>query len=202
MTGAGCDDTHGQDVAGRSPIFIVSGVPGAGKTSLSQALMQRFSRSIHIPVDSIRSWVVEGYADPTRPWNDETERQFRMAREGAAEIARRFNDAGFAVAIDDVLWPHEVEAIFAPALPGRPLHRIFLHTPLEVTLRRNATRTNKSFDTAVLEETIRMLHARVDPAHEHWSGWLVLDTSEMTPAQTVEAVLARVTSSHGPDLLT
>jgi chloramphenicol 3-O-phosphotransferase len=173
-----------------APIFIISGVPGTGKSSVARALMGRFPRSIHLPVDSIRSWVVQGYADPTKPWDDETDLQFRLARSSAAEMARRYNDEGFAVAIDEVLWPHEVEDIVAPSLSGRHLYRIVLHAPIEVTLHRNATRTNKRFDTAVLEDTIRMLHKRLDPAAEGWADWLVLNTADMTIGETVDAILA------------
>jgi predicted kinase len=176
-----------------APVYVISGVPGTGKSSVSMTLMERFPRGIHIPVDNIRSWVVTGYADPTKPWNDETARQFRLAREGAARMARDYSDAGFAVAIDDVLWPNEVEDIFAPILTDRPFHRVFLHAPLDVTLARNATRTNKNFDTAVLEDVIRMLHARVDPSSDRWPGWLLLDTSTLTLAQTVDAILPQRT---------
>lgn len=173
------------------PVFVISGVPGTGKSSVSAALVQRFPRGIHIPIDQIRSWVLSGYADPTRPWNDETESQFWIARKGAARMARSYSEASFAVAIDDVLWPNEVEEIFAPVLGDRPLHRIFLYASLEVTLSRNATRTNKNFDTAALDETIRMLHARVDLSPNRWPGWLLLDTSTLTLEQTVDAILAR-----------
>jgi chloramphenicol 3-O-phosphotransferase len=173
----------------RGPVFVISGVVGAGKSTVSDALMSRFSRSIHIPLDDVRSWVVKGYADPTEPWNDETELQFRLAREGAARMARNYSDAGFAVALDDVIWPHEVEELFAPVLTGHDFYRVFLHAPLEVTLQRNATRSNKNFDTAVLEGTIRMLHERVDPEAGHWSGWLIHDTARMTIEETVEAIL-------------
>jgi chloramphenicol 3-O-phosphotransferase len=171
------------------PVFVISGVVGTGKSSVSAALMGRFERGIHIPVDDIRSWVVAGYADPNKPWNDETDLQFRLARGGAAHMARSYSDAGFAVALDDVLRPHEVDEIFTPVLTGRALIRVLLYAPLEVVLHRNATRTNKDFDTSVLEDTIRMLHEQVDPDAEHWPGWLVLDTSRMTIDQTVEAIL-------------
>jgi tRNA uridine 5-carbamoylmethylation protein Kti12 len=173
-----------------APIFVISGVPGIGKTSVSTALMGRFPLGIHIPVDDIRAWVVSGYADPTRPWTEETERQFALARMEAAVMARRYSEAGFAVAIDDVIWPAEVDRYITPRTGDRPLHRVLLHAPLDVILRRNTMRTNKSFDTSVLEETIRRLHANLDPRPERWPGWTVLDTSRMTLDATVEAILA------------
>ena len=171
------------------PVFVISGVPGAGKSSVAAALMGQFPRGIHIPVDTIRSWVVNGCADPTRPWNSETERQFRLARENAARMAADYSDAGFAATIDDVLWPRDVKDILVPFLGQRPIHRAFLHAPLDVINHRNSTRTNKNFDTAVLEDTIRMLHARVDLDPAGWPGWLLLDTSTLTLPETVNAIL-------------
>lgn len=179
-----------------APVFVISGVPGTGKSSVSIALMERFPRGIHIPVDNIRSWMVKGYADPTKPWNEETELQFRLAREGAARMAREYSEAGIAVAIDDVLWPREVADIFEPLLQDRPFHRVVLHAPLEITLARNTSRTNKNFDTSVLDDTIRMLHARLDPRPDRWPGWLLLDTSALTLAQTVDAILAHAATAR------
>lgn len=102
--------------------------------------------------DTIRSFVVSGYADPTKPWTDETDLQFRLARESAAEIARRYANAGFAVAIDDILAPDETEELFASRLPRSRVHRVFLQPSLDVALHRNATRTKERFFTSVLTE--------------------------------------------------
>ena len=48
----------------QQPIFLLSGTPGAGKSSVATALMQHFEFGLHIPVDDLREWVVSGLADP------------------------------------------------------------------------------------------------------------------------------------------
>lgn len=56
--------------------FIVTGTPGAGKTSVGKALLQQYEFGIHIPIDDLREWVVSGIAHLLPAWTDETTRQF------------------------------------------------------------------------------------------------------------------------------
>ncbi len=45
-------------------IFLISGTPGSGKSSVARALMQRFKQGVHLPVDDLRKMVVSGIAHP------------------------------------------------------------------------------------------------------------------------------------------
>ena len=170
-------------------IYLISGVPGSGKSSVSVALMQRFSNGLHIPVDSIREWVVSGIAHPVPVWTQETSRQFLLARHTAAQAARIYAKAGFAVAIDDVIFPVEAEELFAKPLSVYALRKILLHPRLEIALARNASRTNKSFDTAALIQTITELHHNMDADLFKANGWGVIDNTNLSINQTVEQIL-------------
>jgi hypothetical protein len=66
-----------------NPIFVLSGPPASGKSMVAPALLSRFPHGIHVPVDMLRNWVVSGISDPIGSWDEETERQFRLARRGA-----------------------------------------------------------------------------------------------------------------------
>ena len=118
----------------RSPIFVLTGTPGSGKTSVAQALLRRFPTGLHIPLDDLRAWVVSGQAPPVPVWTDETSRQFLLARHAAADVAGRYAAAGFAVALDDVIYPEEVRALFERPLAGFPLYNVLLHPPLQQAL--------------------------------------------------------------------
>jgi chloramphenicol 3-O-phosphotransferase len=172
-------------------MFLLSGVPGAGKTSVARALLAHFQRGLHIPVDDVREFVVAGRADPVPTWTEETGRQFELARRTAVSMARIYHAEGFAVAIDDVVFPDVAAHAYFEPLRRYGLFTVLLRPDLVVALQRNAERTNKAFDTGVLRETISALHAQMDAARFAAAGWLVIDNSHLSVEETVARILAR-----------
>lgn len=177
------------------PIFLLSGPPGAGKSTVAHVLMQRFPRGMHIPVDDLREWVVSGIAHPVPTWTAETTRQFRLARQAAAQTARLYAEAGFAVALDDVVFAADARAMCEPHLAGLSISRVLLLPSVEAALRRNAERTTKAFATDVLAEPIRQIHQALSAQGTALAGWLVLNTSELSVDATVAQILAFVQRS-------
>jgi adenylylsulfate kinase-like enzyme len=172
----------------RAPIFLITGTPGSGKSSVARALLQRFEFGLHLPVDDLREFVVSGIAHPVPTLTEETGRQFRLAREGAASTAKLYATNGFAVVIDDVISSDDVSSLFEPAFGEFDFHKIYLQPRLEVALERSRTRTHKNFDPSFLEEPIRQIHAWMS-AQELPNDWLKLDSSDLSLEQTVDAIL-------------
>jgi chloramphenicol 3-O-phosphotransferase len=172
----------------RAPIFLITGTPGSGKSSVARALLQRFEFGLHLPVDDLREFVVSGISHPVPDWTEETGRQFRLARESAASSAKLYASNGFAVVIDDVISNDDVSSIFEPLFDEFDFHKILLQPRLEIALERNHTRTNKNFDPSFLEEPIRQIYAWMS-AQEFPNDWLRIDSSELNLEQTVDAIL-------------
>lgn len=170
------------------PVWVLSGSPGVGKSSVAHALLQHSPRGLHLPVDDLREFVVSGLVPPSLNHPPEAVRQFGLARRAAAFHARLYAEAGFAVAVDDVLWPTDLEAmrVHWDGLDVRP---VFLCPTLEVTQARNAARSGKAFDTQTLVPMIAALHPAMPPAEYRAAGWRVLDTSGLSLEQTVAQLL-------------
>jgi hypothetical protein len=171
------------------PIFFLTGPPAAGKSTLAKALLQRYEFGIHIPVDDLREWVVSGLALPMG-WTDETTRQFALAENAACDLAIRYQDAAFAVAIDHCQGPPTLDKLIEERLNGRLVIKIAVVSDLETNLRRNVQRTNKDFDHTVLIKTIETLNPlyQTEPIHEQ--GWIVFDNSEIGIESAVDRLIA------------
>ena len=114
-------------------------------------------------------------------------RQYRLSLEAGILLARLYADAGFVVAIDNVVSVCDAR-LFDTAFEDYPFHKILLLPRLETALERNRTRINKSFDTSVLEGVIRSIHAE-HSGQTLEADWTVLDTSELSLEETVSRAL-------------
>lgn len=171
------------------PIYIITGLPAAGKSTVGAALLQRYDFGLHIPVDDLREWVIAGMAGPVG-WTDETTRQFRLAEDAACQTACIYNDAGFAIAIDHCAGPNSLNEMIGRWFEGRDVRRLAITPKLEVNQERNRTRTGKIFDPEILRGTIDRLNPLYRSDHEDLKGWTRIDNL----LETVEETVSRITA--------
>lgn len=176
-------------------IWIVSGLPGSGKTTVARSLSQRFQRSIHISGDDVRDMVVSGFVSGLDDWTEEHSRQFDLSWRSEAVLAAIYVDAGFVAVVDDFVREVDVARCFMPALRGHEIHKVFLAPTVEVALTRNTMRRSKNFDTARLIPIIRRLE---EPAREGLDTWIVIDSSSLDVGETVDAILRSAVSPELP----
>ena len=163
--------------------IVVSGMQGAGKSTVATALARRLPRAARIEPDALQAMIVSGGRWPEdREMSAEALRQLRLRLHHACLLARSFVAAGFCAVIDDLIMGARLDDLLAE-LAGERFLFVMLTPRLDVVRQREAGRGTRLWETwGWMDAEIRTATARVG---------LWLDTSEQTVEQTVAAILSR-----------
>jgi hypothetical protein len=171
-------------------ILLIVGSPASGKSTISKAIAERSAKGVHIPVDDLRTMVQGGVLHPGPAWTPELIHQLKLARQTAANMALRYQEADFLVAIDD-FWDSFSQLQEYTTLLDQPnVIPIILKPELSVVLARNHARKHPSEFREHMDDGIRMIYADLDKQESalNAQGWLILDTSN----DTIESSVARI----------
>ncbi|MFE4832338.1 AAA family ATPase [Streptomyces sp. NPDC056672] len=165
-------------------VYLITGIPAAGKSTIAQLLAERLPQSVHVRGDQFRRMVVNGRAEMTADPSDEAIRQLRLRHQLTAKVIDGYFDAGFTVVAQDViLGDHLVEMI--NQIQSRPLHVIALAPRPSAVAARDTARAKTAYGTWAIDPLDHVLRQQT-PRCGLW-----IDTSEQTPAQTVDEILSR-----------
>jgi predicted kinase len=179
-------------------VTLVVGPPSVGKSTTARALCARFDRSVHVPVDDVRTRVLTGYAPPGPLWPASLVEQVRLARESALDSAHRYAAAGFAVVLDDFVDPPLLQEF--DLLQGWPdVRRVVLLPTRDEARRRCAGRESDPALRRYIEEGIDVVYDLLasQAASLVRRGYHFVDTSGLTVEATVDAILELPTSDGG-----
>ena len=85
-------------------IIVISGMQGAGKSTVAEALARRFERGVHVSADVLQKMIVSGALWPEdREMSDEAARQLRLRLRNMCLLGRSFAEAGFTAVLDDII---------------------------------------------------------------------------------------------------
>ncbi len=85
-----------------TPVLIVTGPPGVGKTATARIVAERSRRAVHLEADEFFRFIRTDYVEPWRP---ESHDQNRMVMEIVAKAAAGYAAAGYLTIVDGIVLP-------------------------------------------------------------------------------------------------
>jgi hypothetical protein len=166
-------------------LIVVTGPPGAGKSTVARALADEFDPSVLIEGDAFFAFLARG-AIP--PWLPAANVQNEVTTTAAAAATGRFAAGGYPTIYDGVLGPWFLPG-FAAAASVDHLHYAVLLPPAEQCVQQVASRTGHGFTDPV---AARHMHAQfagsgIDQRH-------VLANPPDAAEETVREILRRTRS--------
>jgi predicted kinase len=170
-----------------APLFLLTGIMASGKSTVAEALAERFPRSVHLRGDVFRRMIVRGQAEMnSAELSGEAVAQLELRYHLATTAALQYQQAGFTVVYQDIVVGSHLKQIIA-GLETTPLYVIVLCPSAETVAARAAARskggytpefTPAMFDSALRQETPRL--------------GLWLDSTALSVEETVAEILARL----------
>ena len=133
-------------------LLVVTGPPGAGKSTVARRLARRAGRSVLVEGDAFFGFLANGAIAPGLP---ESNTQNTVVTEAAASAAGRFATGGYTTVYDGVVGPWFL-ATFAAATGLARLDYVVLLPSEEICVRRVGTRQDHAFSD---EAATRKMHA-------------------------------------------
>jgi cytidylate kinase len=124
-----------------SALIVVTGPPGAGKSTVAELLVGRFELSALVAGDAFFAMVDRGFIDP---WTEAAHRQNEVVIAAAGAAAGRLAEGGYTVVFDGVIGPWFLDAFVAATGLGEVQYVILL-PPEHVCLQRVGSRVGHGF---------------------------------------------------------
>lgn len=165
-------------------VYLLTGPMAAGKSTVARLLASRFERGVYLEGDLFRRSIVSGREEMTPAPSAEALKQLRLRYSLAAAAADGYLEAGFGVALEDVV-AGPLLSEYSTMIRSRPCHVVVLLPSRKTVAVREAERQDKGYDAWTIGQLYDLFVSRT-PRIGLW-----LDTTDLTPEQTVEQILTQ-----------
>ena len=163
-------------------IILLTGPMASGKSTVAKLLAQSLDRSVHLRGDIFRRMIVRSREEMTAEPSAEALLQLRLRYRLSAEAAKGYQEAGFAVVLQDNYYGEMLSEMLAMLEPT-PVQVVVLCPSVEVIEQRERARGKvgyHGFDIAALHRAFMEETPRIG---------LWIDNGEQTPEETAAQIL-------------
>jgi adenylate kinase family enzyme len=170
--------------------LILTGPPGAGKTTVGALVARRYELAVHLEADHFFHFIAAGGIEPWRPEaHEQNERVMRIVGEAAAGYAR----AGYFTIIDGILIPGWFYEPVRDRLAASDVDVSYaiLRPPLEACIARAGGRPDRPLRERAVMDQLWMSFANLGQLERH-----VIDDERLGSEDTADLVFDRLRSGQ------